>query len=118
MFGGKHRHLIWVDWLLSVVYYRLIWLLVVFTPVVAVYLISLNVYYAWTLTQFAVLLKFLFVIKTRRPVLLRLRESTPLGAWFRDGPVAVLIFLVSQINLWLVVLIRIVVDFGNLCVYI
>lgn len=119
MFRGKHRHLIRVDWLVPIVDYRLIRLLVVFTIVVANYLITLHVDDAWALSQFAVLLKLLFVVKTGRPVLLGLWETASLGAWLRDGAVTVLIFLVGQIDLRLIILIRIGGEnLGNLGVYI
>jgi len=54
VFRSKHRHLIRVNWLVSVVDYWLIWLLVVFTTIVAIYLIALNVDKAWALTHLAV----------------------------------------------------------------
>ena len=54
MFRSKHGHLIRVDWLVSVVDYWLIRLLIVFTTVVAINLITLNVDEAWALTHFAV----------------------------------------------------------------
>ena len=102
MLGGKHRHFIWVI-LLVVVDDWFHGLLIIFTTVVRVDRMALDVDNAWALAQFAAnlepLLNLIFVKAWCPVVWLHLWETAAFRSRFRDCTVPVLILLVDQLDL-------------------
>ena len=86
MFRRKHGHFVRIQLLGVVTYDWFHWLLVVFSSVIAIDVITLDVDYTWALTQFSTnlqtLLNLIFV-EAWSPVLrLHLRQASPLCPWF------------------------------------
>lgn len=104
MLGGEHRHFIWII-LLVVVDDGFHGLLIIFTTVVGVDRMALDVDNAWALAQFAANLEpllNLILVEARCPIVwLHLWETAAFRPRFRDCPVPVLVLLVDQLDLWL-----------------
>ena len=92
------------------------WLLVILPAIVAVQVVSLNVYNGGALTKLTPnFIYFIFVEARRSIILLHLRQDTALFSWLRNGPFSGLILKLDSRLLEL--FIRVWCDLGYFIYY-